>query len=47
MSAQTLNGKIALITGGSRGLGKNTALKLAENGAGVILTYKSKKNRST
>lgn len=46
MSAQTLNGKIALITGGSRGLGKNTALKLAENGAGVILTYKSKKTEA-
>ncbi len=32
---------IALITGGSRGLGKNTALKLAEKGNDVILTYRS------
>jgi NAD(P)-dependent dehydrogenase (short-subunit alcohol dehydrogenase family) len=33
--------KIALVTGGSRGLGKNTALKLAEHGVDVILTYRS------
>jgi NAD(P)-dependent dehydrogenase (short-subunit alcohol dehydrogenase family) len=33
--------KIALVTGASRGLGKNTALKLAEHGNDVILTYRS------
>jgi NAD(P)-dependent dehydrogenase (short-subunit alcohol dehydrogenase family) len=33
--------KIALVTGGSRGLGKSTALKLAEHGTDVILTYRS------
>ncbi|MGK4001550.1 SDR family oxidoreductase [Sorangium sp. So ce1036] len=32
---------VALITGGSRGLGKSMALHLAERGAGVILTYRS------
>jgi NAD(P)-dependent dehydrogenase (short-subunit alcohol dehydrogenase family) len=35
--------KIALVTGASRGLGKNTALKLAEHGNDVILTYRSGK----
>lgn len=31
---------IALVTGGSRGLGRNTALKLAAEGSDVILTYR-------
>lgn len=33
---------IVLVTGGSRGLGKSTALHLAKQGFGVILTYRSK-----
>lgn len=33
--------KIALVTGGSRGLGKDMALKLAQQGIDVILTYRS------
>ena len=33
--------KIGLVTGASRGLGKNTALKVAEHGHDVILTYRS------
>jgi len=32
---------IALVTGGSRGLGRSAVLKLAERGVDVILTYKS------
>ncbi|WP_425486735.1 SDR family NAD(P)-dependent oxidoreductase [Aurantimonas endophytica] len=31
--------KIALITGGSRGLGRNCAMSLATSGAGVVITY--------
>lgn len=38
----TSNTKIALITGASRGLGKNTALTLAKKEINVILTYHSR-----
>lgn len=34
--------KIALVTGGSRGLGKNTVLALARQGVDVIFTYSSR-----
>lgn len=37
----TIN-KIALVTGGSRGLGKDMALQLAKKGFDVILTYQTK-----
>lgn len=33
--------KVALITGGSRGVGKSAAINVAKRGAGVILTYNS------
>ncbi len=38
--------KIALVTGGSRGLGKDMALTLAGKGFDVILTYHSKKDEA-
>jgi NAD(P)-dependent dehydrogenase (short-subunit alcohol dehydrogenase family) len=37
----TTESKIALITGGSRGLGKDMALRIAERGLNVIITYNS------
>lgn len=41
-----MSNKIALVTGGSRGLGKNMALKLAEKGNDVVLTYHSSKEEA-
>lgn len=38
--------KIALITGGSRGLGKSMAINLAQKGISVVLTYNSKKEEA-
>lgn len=35
--------KIALVTGGSRGLGKNMALSIAKKGIDVVITYNSNK----
>ncbi|MDQ1049715.1 3-oxoacyl-[acyl-carrier protein] reductase [Streptomyces sp. V4I2] len=39
-----LNGKVALVTGGSRGIGAATALRLAREGADVALTYVNDKS---
>jgi NAD(P)-dependent dehydrogenase (short-subunit alcohol dehydrogenase family) len=38
--------KIALVTGGSRGLGKNAALALASKGHDIIITYNSQKEKA-
>lgn len=39
MNSSTAAAKIAIVTGGSRGLGRNTVLNLAKRGIDVIFTY--------
>lgn len=40
------NNKIALVTGGSRGLGRNSAIALSKKGIDVIITYKKEKEKA-
>jgi len=46
MSTQTLNGKVALIQGGSRGIGAAIVKRLAAEGAAVAFTYVSSATKS-
>jgi 3-oxoacyl-[acyl-carrier protein] reductase len=41
-----LSGKVALITGASRGLGKAIALKLASQGANIAVNYTARKDKA-
>ena len=41
-----LAGKVALVTGGNRGIGRTVALALAEAGADIALSYRSRENEA-
>ena len=41
-----LNGKTAIVTGASRGIGAEIALKLAEAGANVVINYNGSKSKA-
>lgn len=41
-----MTNKIALVTGGSRGLGKNMALSIAKKGLDIVLTYNNNEEKA-
>ena len=45
-TTKTLSGKVALVTGGSRGIGAASALALADQGADVAISYISRPDKA-
>ena len=41
MATKALAGKVAVITGGSKGIGRSVAIRLAKDGASVVINYAS------
>lgn len=46
MTNGKLSGKVALVTGSSRGIGKAIALRLGQDGANVVVTYAGNKDKA-
>jgi NAD(P)-dependent dehydrogenase (short-subunit alcohol dehydrogenase family) len=44
--AKTLTGKVALVTGGSRGIGAASARALADEGATVAISYSASPDKA-